>query len=153
MELLERNVYSSAYLSFCHTGVPEWPLPMMSRTLLYSIRPGTPPATDIWWPSLETDLFKLVYLRTAPKWCLVLATEAHTVCKRVVHMLLECFLVSSNSGRTKISQTEAPTTDFRPKPVIWQSFCRKLHENERNWTRGRHVHLAHPWIGQWVGRY
>ena len=20
------------------------------------------------------------------------------------------------------------------KPIIWQDFCRKLHENERNWT-------------------
>ena len=23
------------------------------------------------------------------------------------------------------------------KPIIWQNFCRKLHENERNWTESR----------------
>ena len=23
------------------------------------------------------------------------------------------------------------------KPIIWQDFCRKLHENERNWTARR----------------
>ena len=30
------------------------------------------------------------------------------------------------------------------KPTIWQDFCRKLHENEINWTGGWHAFLAPP---------
>ena len=26
------------------------------------------------------------------------------------------------------------------KPIIWQDFCRKLHENERNWTERSRNH-------------
>ena len=28
------------------------------------------------------------------------------------------------------------------KPIIWQDFCRKLHENERNWTKKGRASLA-----------
>ena len=34
--------------------------------------------------------------------------------------------------------------------IIFQFFCRKLHENERIWTRGG-AFLAPPWIGQCIG--
>ena len=146
MELLERNVFSRAYLSFCHTGVPMWQLPMISWTLLYSPTPllGIRPC---YWHlvAIGGDLFKLVYLRTAP---------SDILCWPLKHIRFASgWHASSNRGTTKISQTEAPTNDFRPKLVIWQGFCRKLHENERNWARGGHVCLAHPWIGQWVHRY
>ena len=33
------------------------------------------------------------------------------------------------------------------KPIIWQSFCLKLQENERNWTESG-VCLVPPWIRQ-----
>ena len=53
-----------------------------------------PPATDIWWPTLPN----LVHLRTPPprpsqEQHLVVATEACTIFKLVVRILLECFLV------------------------------------------------------------
>ena len=62
------------------------------------IRPGTnyplPPATDIWYSTLET-CSNLFNWGTPPlqEWFLVAATEASTVCKRAVRILLECFLV------------------------------------------------------------
>ena len=35
------------------------------------------------------------------------------------------------------------------KSIIWQDFCRKLHENERNWTKRGHTSLLpSPWIRQ-----
>ena len=33
----------------------------------------------------------------------------------------------------------ASTPEFGPKPIIWQDFCQNLHENERHWTKGRHI--------------
>ena len=52
----------------------------------------TPLATDIWWSTLETcsNLFTWGPFR---KGHLVVATEAHMVCKQAVCILLECFLV------------------------------------------------------------
>ena len=44
---------------------------------------------------------------------------------------------------------------WRQKPIFWSNFPRKLHENERNWTRGggggsrRSASLALPWIRQY----
>ena len=37
------------------------------------------------------------------------------------------------------------------KPIICQDFCRKLHENGRNWTEGGggRASLVPPWIHQW----
>ena len=32
------------------------------------------------------------------------------------------------------------------KPNIWQDFCRKLRENERNWTERRAFMPSAPWI-------
>ena len=52
-----------------------------------------------------------------------------------------------HSGGSRISQTGgrggAPTITFGPKTYL-ASFCRKLHENERNWTRGRVPSAASP---------
>ena len=45
------------------------------------------------------------------------------------------------SGRSRIPQTGAPTAEFGAKSIVWQDFCRKLHENERNWI-GMHVPKA-----------
>ena len=49
------------------------------------------------------------------------------------------------SGGSRISGGGAT-----PEPgIIWQDFCRKLYEKERNWTeRGRRVSLAPTWIWQ-----
>ena len=49
------------------------------------------------------------------------------------------------SGGSRFSQTtwgcQPPT--LKQKPVIWQDFCSKMHENERSWTErgapGTHV--------------
>ena len=93
----------------CTGPLWPWPLPdMRPRTpgpLLLDIRPGTPDpiphqtwdppapphATDIWWSSLDTflNLFILGY-----DW----ATSggghwSYYVCKRLLRILLECFLV------------------------------------------------------------
>ena len=38
------------------------------------------------------------------------------------------------SGGSRISQTGAPTPQKYMKTFIGQDFCRKLLENERNWT-------------------
>ena len=52
-----------------------------------------------------------------------MATDSHMVCKRAVRILLDCFLV-------------------------WQLFCRRLHENERNWTEIRvHVNVGGGGVG------
>ena len=86
-------------------GVPMLPLPIMHWNSLYippplDIRHGTPPASDIWWPSLETcsDLFTSGPLPNQ-YWHLV-ATEAHTVCKRAgVHLTgMFCFANGFESG-------------------------------------------------------
>ena len=51
-----------------------------------------PPATDIWWPSLDT--FSKLYTWGLPRWYWhLVAIEARTVGKRAVRILLECFLV------------------------------------------------------------
>ena len=73
---------------FVHRWVPIWPLPMINWTKLYralDIRPRThpkpsPPASDIWWPSLETC--SNLFISGCPhpqEWHLVLAIGAHTV--------------------------------------------------------------------------
>ena len=33
---------------------------------------------------------------------------------------------------------------FGVTPIIWQDFCQRLHENERNWTERRRVFLVPP---------
>ena len=38
-------------------------------------------------------------------------------------------------GGSKMSQTVGQPLSLGWKPIIWQVFCQKLHENERNWTR------------------
>ena len=60
----------------------------------------------------------------------------------------ECFFVNqwwiqdfSDGGRVL-------TSEFGVKNIIWQDFCQKLHENERNWTERRRASLAPPWIHQ-----
>ena len=69
------------------------------------------------------------------------------------------FSVSSNSSfSTQFTGTDpkfpdrggTPTPGFRAKPIIWQDFSQKLHENKRNWTGGG-VSLTTPWIRQWFG--
>ena len=59
------------------------------------------------------------------------------------------------SGGPRISQTGGgrgtnPYISLK-KLIIWQDFCRKLHENERNWTRGGGglCPSCPPWIHQW----
>ena len=42
-----------------------------------------------------------------------------------------CFV--SRCGGSRISQRGIPWI-WAKKPIIWQNFYRKLHENERNWT-------------------
>ena len=45
----------------------------------------------------------------------------------------------------------SPRGALTPKSaIIFQIFCRKLHENERIWTPGERVPGALPWIRQWV---
>ena len=39
------------------------------------------------------------------------------------------------SGGSRISQTRALICDFVAKPIIWQDFCRKLHEYEKKLDR------------------
>ena len=113
-----------------------WPLPMMHWTSLY--RPPVPwqpwhksfppwtsdmgpsgpalPPLDIWhgppwWHlvAITGDLFKVVHLRTFPHqyWHLV-TTEARTVGKRAVRILLECFFLKCNFY---------PRVIWRQKPV------------------------------------
>ena len=53
----------------------------------------TPPAINIWWSSLETCSLEDLPPRT--EWHLVAATKTRTVGKRVVHILLECCLVTA----------------------------------------------------------
>ena len=65
----------------------------VSHNSTLDIRPGTYPY--YWHLVAKTvDLFKLVYLMTSWEWHQVAATEARTVSKRAVQILLECFLVS-----------------------------------------------------------
>ena len=52
-----------------------------------------------------------------------MVTDSHMVCKRAVRILLECFLV-------------------------WQLFCRGLHENERN---GMEIGSTRPLEPNWPG--
>ena len=41
------------------------------------------------------------------------------------------------SGGSRISQAGWPTPEsMKETPIIWQEFCRKLRENERNLTKG-----------------
>ena len=56
----------------------------------------------------------------------------------------ERIVANGSSGGCRISQTgERQPLRRRQKPIILPDFCRKLHENERNWTRGR-TSLAPP---------
>ena len=76
---------------------PIWSLPMMHWTSLYLYSPSH----CNWHLVVITgDLFKLVHLRTYPYqyWHLVVVTEAHTVGKRALRILLEYFLVLTCSG-------------------------------------------------------
>ena len=41
-----------------------------------------------------------------------------------------------------------PTPELGTKSITWQDLCRKLHENERNWTEKGRASLAPPWIRQ-----
>ena len=46
--------------------------------------------------------------------------------------------INATSGRSRTVRREgAPTPKLGQKPIIWQDFCRKLHENERNRTQAR----------------
>ena len=42
--------------------------------------------------------------------------------------------------------TGPPTPEVNTPTIIWQIFCRKLYENDRNWTEKGHTSLAPPWI-------
>ena len=70
-----------------------WSLPMMHWTSLYSSPHQTwdPPASDIWWLSLETWSHLFTWGPPNQYWHLM--AEAHTVGKRAVYILLECVLV------------------------------------------------------------
>ena len=61
------------------------------------IRPGTllalPPATDIWWPTLETCSNAFAWGQPTSRATSSGGPEACTVCKRVVWILLKCFLL------------------------------------------------------------
>ena len=48
------------------------------------------------------------------------------------------------SGRSRTSQTGAVNPEFGAKSYIRLHFCRKLHENERNWTERGRLSLAAP---------
>ena len=50
-----------------------------------------------------------------------------------------------------LSQTGAPTPQFGQNTIIWQDFCRQLHENEINRTEGECTSLAPPWTRQCGG--
>ena len=82
---------------------------------VHTCSPAYLPATDIWWPTLKTcsKLLTIVYLRTPPPRdrYLVVATKTRTVCKRAVHILLECI-----STLTKqIASKQVLTTDLGTK--------------------------------------
>ena len=83
---------------------------------VHTCSPAYLPATDIWWPTLETcsKLLTIVYLRTPPPprdRYLVVATKTRTVCKRAVYILLECI-----STLTKqIASKQVLTTDLGTK--------------------------------------
>ena len=76
------------------------------------IRPGTPspstlpPATDIWWSILETCSNCSLEEPPPRKQNLVVATEVRTVCKQVVRILLECFLVTVYCHRIWLKSVE-----------------------------------------------
>ena len=80
------------------TPAPAFPPNMGHGDPLHLPQPWPqPPASDIWWPSLETSSSLFIGPHcTAPSphhyWHLV-ATNEHTVDKRAVRILLECFLV------------------------------------------------------------
>ena len=50
---------------------------------------------------------------------------------------------------SRISQTGAPTLEGMLKPIILQTFCRKLHENDRIWNARGSVPGPH-WIRDWL---
>ena len=86
-------------------GYPTWlgeelVHPMMHVMMSYTLPPlwsgGIPPASDTWWSTSKTcsNLFTW-YPTPNHYWHLVVSTEARTVGKWAVHILLECFLVFS----------------------------------------------------------
>ena len=62
----------------------------------------------------------------------------HPLPSTIIMLQISC-LSASQPGRSRISQTVGcQPLYFGQKPIIWQDFCRKLRENERNWSkRGR----------------
>ena len=99
-KLREGNAFSLVCLSFCRGwGVPWDHYPWC---IIPHCTGPSPSASDIWWPTLET-CSKLFTSKTPPPptqwyWHLV-ATEACTVGKLVIRILLECFLEVRCEGR------------------------------------------------------
>ena len=62
----------------------------------------------------------------------------HPLPSTIIMLQISC-LSASQPGRSRISQTVGcQPLYFGQKPIIWQDFCRKLRENERNCSkRGR----------------
>ena len=86
------KVMSNASWDRSHGRVP----PLAIRLGTYPTPPGhqtcdLPPTTDIWWPTLKTCSNLSTWGNKhppPPKQHLVVATEAHTVCKREVRILV-----------------------------------------------------------------
>ena len=92
-KLHEGKAFSHVYLSIQGWGCCMWPSPMMDLTSLYK----APPASDIWWPRLET-CSNLFTWKHPPPPALLLTSGGYcsslgTVSNRVVCILLECLLV------------------------------------------------------------
>ena len=100
-KLPESNVFTRVCLSVHGGGGPMWPLPMMHWSSLYRPPlpcPGPLSASDIFWLSLVVSS-NLFTWGTAPNWYWhLVATEVHSVGKRAIRILLECFLVIVTFG-------------------------------------------------------
>ena len=92
---VHRGVSPCDHYSWCigsHCTAPSAPLPSSQDILHGTSSPH--PGSNIWMPSLETSSNLFIWGSPPQEQHLVVATEAHTVCKWATRILLECFLVS-----------------------------------------------------------
>ena len=113
-----------------------WSLQTCSNLFIWG---PTLPSNDIWWWQLKFKHLRFPRGRCASYW------NAFLLFSRSIHDQSGVIIATSNnqghmhnqvvpSGTSRISQTGGG----EQKPIIWQGFCEKLHENVRNWAeRGR----------------
>ena len=127
----EGNVFSRVCLSYGHGGSHE----TITHDALHLPVQGRPPPSSCTGPGLvakTVDLFKLVRLRistNAEIWWM--RTQTYMFDKRVVHILLECFLVVSKCNRIPAplehfkNSHGLPLLNFYPKILISLKYISK----------------------------